>query len=206
MTRLFKAMWQQGTVVVATSNRPPSELYQVSLLSALPQQTPLLMRCDRMGLIESISFPLSSYWGGSARLSTWTDRVTIEKGRRYVGYNTPGGCFDRSVQDTGVQSVWPVDVATWTEGPQPTSPLAAARAVQAGREQLRGAVDQWLGEAGPSGAVQERVLPVMMGRQLGVQEVHGGVAWVGYHTLCAGPRGAADFQALCRHYVRAAGV
>ena len=203
MTRLFKTIFSSGTVVVATSNRPPDDLYQVSSHpldtlaadSATPPQNGLnreyfLSFIDLLKLYCKVHDMASNTdYRKQAIVCFWLD-------------NTPSSRFYCHSQGCGERFF--------------------AKSIGKGPQLYENEMKGFEGLNGSAGW-RTKTLPVAMGRSIEVSlkqqfetvalipsskchqvEVHSGefdAIKADFHTLCCTPRSANDFRALAAHAV-----
>lgn len=162
MSRLFGTLFAEGCVLVATSNRAPSELYADGLNREY--FLPFLRQLDAHVKVH--------------RLDAAHDYRC--RGAEVTGVAGEGGEHEQTLFVPA--------------GAEATHALEHALAVRA---EASGSASH----AVPSLSAAPLVsVPVMMGRALEVRSPAPGFAVASFQDLCCRPLGAADYQALCRHF------
>ena len=179
--RFFDVLWDQGVVLVATSNRPPEDLYKNGINRSYFE--PFLHRLVNQCIIRNIGSSLDY----RSKVLPSEDTYVI------VSAATP--------------ELPPIGFATHTPGSIPAEHQDSKMRTKAlwdkfiaiGNEDTNGKAQV------PAGVL----VPVMMGRTLPVPAAfttrtpsdlavqRKRIAWFSFADLCEADRGASDFQALC---------
>ena len=169
MVQFFDEVWRHGTVVVATSNRPPTDLYANGLNRAY--FLPFIANLERRCAVHSLAPPQAAE-GSSA------EREPSEAGASAAGAAGAAGA--------------PVDYRRLSNGcPRPGAYSWPLEPVPHARL-LRALVGPGVG---PSGIGPQEV-PVMMGRRLRVAEgcLQARVCRLSFDDICGRDLGAADYK------------
>lgn len=167
LTKFFGELWAQGTVLVATSNRPPDDLYKDGLNRSY--FVPFIRRLEKECVVRQIGGSFDYRMSTSARDNSFfvPNKFSTEPDKRlHEDFNSHAIASIQSLNST-----------------------LALKPVFA-------------------------TVPVMMGRHLDVEVLIerrinavnanaddvAGICYTHFSYLCEGDRGAADFQALCRHF------
>ncbi|TFJ81794.1 hypothetical protein NSK_007041 [Nannochloropsis salina CCMP1776] len=185
MSRLFAELWQgSGVVVVATSNRPPEDLYLGGLNRAyfLPF-IDLLRRQCRVESMESERDHRRGFAWQQGKYFTPTGLEGVSEEKRRVGEGENAGAGSKGGKEEGKKGR-----------------VAEAKETFKGRREAATALDAAflrLSGGRRGGPCQ---VPVMMGRTLQVPEACGGICRFSFEELCATDVFAADYQALSGHF------
>ncbi|PSC70423.1 lactation elevated 1 isoform X1 [Micractinium conductrix] len=175
---LLEALHAEGCVVVATSNRAPSELdrhglnevmfdHFISSLHAACDVVPLNAEEDYRRLLAAAAPPLRPLPSSGASAGDGSAAAAAAAAaplHPHASYFYPLG--------------GPAEAALEAQWAALAAPSAAAAASSSGSAELQ----------------------VMFGRQLRVERAAGGAAWCSFEELCARPLGAADYMALARSF------
>lgn len=169
LTKLFSTLWESGTALVATSNRPPSDLYHNGLnrhyflpfISRLQQEC-IVRDMDITQDYRQLAVDLdNTYFTPNNEISTKS--LVCEFANCLNQYYSINSSNDSD---------------------------------SINRSKMNYSLDNVLE------AVPPVTVPVMMGRFLKVP--HGDLAarccFIDFSTLCETEKGAADYQALCKHF------
>ena len=181
ISKFFSVLWQRGTVLVATSNRPPADLYQNGLNRQyfLPFVAELEQRCivKRMGgnvdyRQAAVGFD-GAYFspiGEASRRALWQAFLAFP-----ASTSTPAGSSGQKVEET----------ETETEAETDTEIEAKAET-----------------EAAAAGAVAGHKIPVMMGRSLALSwaRPQQRACLTSFAALCKADVGSSDYGALAAHF------
>jgi len=187
LKRLFEHLFENGVVVVATSNRPPSGLYEGGLNRArfLPFIDTLHEHCDVVSMDSDHDYRRACGSGGGETPRSWSAPA-------------PGGNDDESSSSSS-------SVTTTT-----TSPVLRSYHWPPDDPRTKEAVDTVFGGTKSSGSTE--VLPVKMGRTITIttsrhhhhedDNAENGGRCCGrfsFRELCEMPLGAPDYLAIADH-------
>ena len=174
LTRLFNALWQRGVVLLATSNRPPEELYIG-------------------GLNRDLFLPFLDALGAHCMVRPILSEVDYRRAHivPHAADGTPAGAHvDQALVNTH-QAWWNISAGPHAESglASAVQQIAAARAVTAPEA---AAAPAWPGTAKP--------VQLPSGATIPAHEPGPGILVSDFATLCEGARGAADYASLCAEH------
>lgn len=173
---VLETLLQDGVVIVATSNRAPTELNQQGLQEDLFLHfvASLLDSCDIVPLDTGVDY----------RRSMWQQHTQARSGAR-AGGDAPG----RTAAQASAAPALPEQPPATYLCPATPANVAAFDA----------AWEQCVAGAG-EGPEEPCTIPVMYDRQLAVPRAAGGCARLQFADLCGTPKGSADYLALATRF------